>query len=247
MLRVPAVRVVLLALLLGAPAVSASPAAPAPLRLRGQQIVVSYVGAVRAPAGITRTKEEARRRATDVATRALKGEEFAGLVAGFSDEPEAAARAGDLGDLSAGALVPALEQALAKLPAGETSAVPVESPFGFHVLKRLPNLKRPEVRHLLVAWKGALRAKAALTRTKEEARTRIDELAKKIAEGADFEEIVKASSDDAATAAAGGGLGEILAGVTVASFEDAAQKLAPGEVSPVVETPFGFHLVQRIR
>ena len=60
-------------------------------------------------------------------------------------------------------------------------------------------------------------------------------------------ERANALSDDAGAKANGGSLGVIARGRMVAEFEEAAFSLAPGEISPVVETSFGYHVVRRRR
>lgn len=60
--------------------------------------------------------------------------------------------------------------------------------------------------------------------------------------GADFAALARSHSQDA-TATSGGDLGFVARGQMVAPFEAAAFALQPGQVSPVVETPFGFHVI----
>lgn len=213
---------------------------------RGEQVLVAYAGAVRAPAAVTRTKEEARRRAAEVSARALKGEAFGALVAACSDEPGAAARGGSLGTFTSGVLVPELEQALAALAPGDLAPAPVETPFGFHVVHRLADVPRMELRMLVVTWRGAPRAGPKNKRTRAEARAVIDDLVLQLGAGAVFEELAQAHSDDP-SAARGGALGALRPGVLLPELETAALALGPGQVSSVVETPLGFHLLQRVR
>ena len=67
------------------------------------------------------------------------------------------------------------------------------------------------------------------------------------AEGvADFETLAREHSDDPGSAANGGDLGLVVEGQTVAAFETALFALDPGELSDVVETPFGFHVIQMV-
>lgn len=67
------------------------------------------------------------------------------------------------------------------------------------------------------------------------------ELSKK---GADFEQIAKRESMDPASKETGGDLGWNRRGVMVAEFDNMMFRLAPGVVSPIVETAFGFHLIR---
>jgi peptidyl-prolyl cis-trans isomerase D len=75
-------------------------------------------------------------------------------------------------------------------------------------------------------------------------RARAQGLLDTIKNGADFAALAKKHSQDEATAGAGGDLGFFGRGVMVAPFEKAAFAMQPGEVSEVVETQFGFHIIK---
>lgn len=76
------------------------------------------------------------------------------------------------------------------------------------------------------------------------------EFAKKILDslknGANFGELAKKYSDDPGSAAQGGDLGYVKRGVFYPEFEAAAFSLKPGELSNVVESPVGYHIIQLI-
>lgn len=107
-----------------------------------------------------------------------------------------------------------------------------------------PSENRFAARHILVTWQGSVGALPNVTRTREEARARIEEALAKVNAGGDFAELAKAYSDDA-TGPRGGDLGGFGRGEMVAPFEAALAALKVGEVSAVVETPFGFHVIKR--
>ncbi len=75
------------------------------------------------------------------------------------------------------------------------------------------------------------------------ARTKAEELLKQVRDGGDFAELAKANSS-CPSAAGGGDLGLFGRGQMVPPFEEAAFALEPGEVSDVVETRFGYHIIK---
>lgn len=133
----------------------------------------------------------------------------------------------------------------AAAPAAEPAAPVAPAPVA-PVTVRVPSTttKRLAARHILVAWQGAVGALPNVSRSRDEAKARIDEVIAKLNSGADFGDMAKAYSDDA-TGPRGGELGGFDAGTMVAPFEDAVRALKPGETSGIVETPFGFHVIQR--
>lgn len=79
--------------------------------------------------------------------------------------------------------------------------------------------------------------------TTEQVRSRIMQVLSEIQSGLDFSEAAKKYSEDP-TAPSGGDLGWLSKGDLVGPFEDAAFQLTPGQVSGVVRTDIGLHLIQ---
>jgi parvulin-like peptidyl-prolyl isomerase len=99
--------------------------------------------------------------------------------------------------------------------------------------------------HILVAYQGATRAKPTVTRTKEEARALATRLSVEAhAPGTDFGKLAKDVSDGP-SGVEGGALPKFGREQMVQPFSDAAFGLKPGEISGVVETNFGFHVIKR--
>jgi len=108
--------------------------------------------------------------------------------------------------------------------------------------------KEPEIRasHILIAYKGARGAGPEVARTKEQAKKRAENVLKKsLAAGADFAALAKQYSDDQGSGPHGGELGTFTRAQMVKPFADAAFLLRPGQVSEIVETEFGFHIIRR--
>lgn len=78
---------------------------------------------------------------------------------------------------------------------------------------------------------------------KIEARKKIDDIAKQLKDGKDFAELAKTYSE-CPSSSNGGDLGSFRRGQMVKPFEDAAFSLNAGEISPVVETRFGYHIIK---
>jgi peptidyl-prolyl cis-trans isomerase SurA len=76
------------------------------------------------------------------------------------------------------------------------------------------------------------------------ARTQADSVLQALRMGEDFATLARRFSDDPGSGQEGGDLGWFRRGRMVAQFEAVAFRLRPGQVSDVVETPFGFHIIQ---
>lgn len=97
-----------------------------------------------------------------------------------------------------------------------------------------------QARHILITAD-----ESASDEVKAKAREKAEGLLKQLRENpARFEELAKAESQDPGSAPRGGDLGFFGRGAMVKSFEDAAFSLAKGEISDVVVTDFGFHIIQ---
>lgn len=104
----------------------------------------------------------------------------------------------------------------------------------------MPNSVRAS--HILLMYKGSSRSSA--TRSKAEAEQQIQAIEKELAGGADFATLAKTHSD-CPSKSKGGDLGSFGPGQMVKPFETAAFGMEIGQVSGVVETDFGYHLITR--
>ncbi|KAK6512874.1 protein kinase ssp1 [Arthrobotrys conoides] len=113
-----------------------------------------------------------------------------------------------------------------------------------------PQGEKIRAAHLLVKHEGSRRPSswkdAEITRTKEEARSILQAYEEKIRGGAiTLAELAKTESD-CSSARKGGDLGYFGRGDMQKEFEDASFGLQPGEMSGIVETASGLHLIERI-
>jgi peptidyl-prolyl cis-trans isomerase SurA len=83
-------------------------------------------------------------------------------------------------------------------------------------------------------------------KAKQAAITQLNDLRGRIQAGESFEELAKKYSQDPGSGAQGGYLGYFKKGELVPEYEAASRKLEPGQLSPIVESQFGFHLIQLI-
>jgi peptidyl-prolyl cis-trans isomerase SurA len=202
---------------------------------------------IRIPDNATAEQIAARKLKADEVMRQLRtGADFAKVAATYSDAPDAL-KGGEVGWRDPNRLPPIFAQELGKLKPGQVT-VPIRSSTGFHILKLVDQRKlatdkpaaavveQAHVRHILM--------KPSPTMTEAEVKAKLAELRAQIeAKQASFEDLARKYSQDG-SAAKGGDLGWVAPGDTVPEFQAAVDKLKPGELSGVVQTPFGFHLIE---
>lgn len=185
--------------------------------------------------------QKLRQRGEDALKRARAGENFAELTAAFSDAPDAL-QGGDLGFRPLSRLPSLYSEVAGRLQAGEVSEL-LRSSAGFHIVKLLgkrgggavASVQQTKARHILIRVNEVV--------SESEARRKLEGVRERIANGVDFAEQARLYSQDG-SAAKGGDLGWLNPGDTVPEFEQAMNALKLDEVSPVVQSPFGMHLIQ---
>jgi len=147
-------------------------------------------------------------------------------------------RATDLGWQDSRQLSFAYLKALNNLKPGQISDV-VHDARGFHVLKLVEKrgaaaikAQQVRVRHILIA------------RTETNALEKAETIRQQLQQGADFSVLAKANSADKVSALNGGHLGWGDSKRYVPSFAKAAESLALNTLSPVIETRFGYHILE---
>ena len=111
--------------------------------------------------------------------------------------------------------------------------------------KDISTPKEVDASHVLIAYTGAERAEETVTRTKEEAKQRAEEVRQKALNGESITDLAALYSDEPGAENTQGDLGAINAESNfVKPFKDAALALSENDISEVVETQFGFHVIQ---
>ena len=203
---------------------------------------------VRVPENASPEQIAARRaRAEEVMRQLRTGADFAKTAATYSDAPDAL-KGGDIGWRDPDRLPPVFAGELRKLQPGQVTQI-IKTNVGFHILKMSNKrslaesndkavVQQTHARHILI--------KPTPTMTEGEVKRKLLELKEKMANNAGtFEELARLHSQDG-SASKGGDLGWLDPGDTVPEFENAMNNLKPGEVSDVIQSPFGFHLIQVI-
>jgi len=110
-----------------------------------------------------------------------------------------------------------------------------------HILIKIPKGKKT----VKVSVKGKKKKKKVKISGKEWAKNKIESILERVKAGEDFAALAKKYSEDEVSAKDGGSLPEFAKDETVKEFEEAAFALSePGDVTEIIETQFGFHIIK---
>ncbi|HEY4707000.1 MAG: hypothetical protein A2054_01060 [Deltaproteobacteria bacterium GWA2_55_10] len=98
-----------------------------------------------------------------------------------------------------------------------------------------------KARHILIMADAKAQDKE---KAKADARSKAEDILKKVRSGADFATLARQASQDPGSVKQGGDLGWFQKGIMIKAFEESAFALNKNEVSNVVETEFGFHIIK---
>ena len=196
------------------------------------------------PLGGSKAEREANRARLDSIRNAIiAGADFGEMAVRYSSDRSAVRNNGSMGYISANQFPYPFEKAAYDTPVGEISEVFEDAPYGFHIIKvtgERPATGDVSARHILKLTQGLSPEEAAVKKAQ------IDSIAVLLKNGADFEALARAESEDPGSARQGGNLGFFGRGVMVPQFEEAAYSLKPGEISEPFATAYGYHIVQTL-
>jgi peptidyl-prolyl cis-trans isomerase SurA len=180
-------------------------------------------------------------KASEVLKRAEAGEDFTELARQFSEDYSSRQSGGDTYYFSSGFMAPPLEDACYHLQPGQVYPAPVRTQFGYHIIKltdRKPNRGQIRASHIMI------RFSAPTPEDTLKAYNAIKALQDSLRAGVDFGELAKRHSQDGGSASVGGDLGFFERRRAIQPFDEAAFSLRVGEVSGIVRTPYGYHLIK---
>lgn len=193
--------------------------------------------------GQTPQEAEHNRQLLDsIRTEIVNGADFAQMAHDYTIDRSTVNVGGYMGFIKANRYPYTFDDAAYTTEPGGISPV-IETPYGYHIVKvhsRRPAAGYITARHILKLTQGATEE------AKARKRAEIDSIHALLLAGGDFAEIAKEESEDSGSAAQGGMLPEFSTGMMVKPFEEAAFALKDNEISPVVESEFGYHIIQRL-
>ncbi len=192
---------------------------------------------------------EAYQRAKNLINLLKQGVDFATLAKDSSDDKETAPLGGlILNYVTGGKVQRQIEDAIFSLKQGEIYPYPIKTKFGYFIIKlnKIQPRIKVKARHILFALTkdsdtNAIRRKA-------------DSVLLLVRSGMDFSRLAEENSDDPASSIRGGDLGgwysrssglEPSGKFFTSTFEEALFSLRDGEISPIIQTEYGFHIIRR--
>lgn len=175
-------------------------------------------------------------------TAIINGADFNELALKHSIDPGAKRNKGHMGWMSANQYPYSFELTAYNTPVGGISPV-IQTDFGHHIVKvhgRRPARGEVLVQHILKLTQGKTEVEAA---KQKEA---IDSIYTLLKNGADFDSLAIALSEDPGSARNGGKLPWFGPGRMVPEFENASFSIMNGEISAPFATSYGYHIVKRL-
>lgn len=214
-----------------------------PEMVYASHVLIPFAGAMRSTSMMS--KQDAEALIQLIADSISSGElDFETAALKYSSCPSGQA-GGSLGGFGRGMMALEFEATAFSLEEGEISDVFLTD-FGFHIVRRDPEPVTIHASHILISYAGSMVQDPMITRTKEEAFEQISLIADSIDVGLVTFGKAALFNSDCPSSENGGDLGVFGAGNMVEAFAEAAFALEPGEVSDIVETEFGYHIILRL-
>jgi peptidyl-prolyl cis-trans isomerase SurA len=185
--------------------------------------------------------EKAKEKADKVAQLLKEGVAFSELARQYSDDNYTKNDGGDIYWITAGQVIPEFERVAYSTPVGTVYPEIMKTNFGYHLIAvtdKQPAKYKIRASHILISFNQD----GAVDTVK--AKEKITEIKNRINKGEDFAELAKQLSDDKNSGVNGGDLGFFSRRMMVKEFDQAAFNLKVGEVSDIVKTKYGYHILK---
>ena len=190
----------------------------------------------------TTGEDAAKELAKSILDSILNGSDWDAMALKHSDDKFSAPTGGDIYFVSGGLLPIEFEDAMYSLQPGEIYGDVIKTRYGYHLIKvtkRNPRTPKIKASHILISYSNADgqvdSAAAKLT---------ADSVLAQLNAGISFEDLVQKYSDDTGTKEKGGDLGFFERRMMVKEFDETAFNMQVGEISGLVQTNFGYHIIK---
>ena len=210
---------------------------------QNEEIRASHILLTLSPTASPADSAAAYRKAYEIIAAAKGGADFGRLALENSQDPSVKVNKGDLYYFTAGQLVTPFEDAAFGMKVGEISSAPVRTQYGLHIIKvvdRKPAPGEVHAGHIMIRFQ----TQNPTPKDTDAAYAKIRALKDSLAAGANFAQLAIRHSEDPGSAGKGGDLGYFSRRRWVQPFDEVAMSLKPGQVSGIVRTPYGYHLIK---
>ena len=187
--------------------------------------------------------EEAARKHTQTILDSIKGgKSFEEMVSKYTQDSFSKKDGGDIFYITAGQLPVEFEDAAYNTPKGQVFPSVVRTKYGFHIIKVTDKKERvPQIRasHILIAFNNGKGVPDT-----SYAKAKLDTVLRALKSGEEFGKVAMQYSDDTGSKQQGGDLNFFERRMMVREFDEAAFNLNVGQVSDVVKTNFGYHIIK---
>ena len=184
----------------------------------------------------------ARNKAQAILDSIKLGKTFEEMVQKYSQDQYSKPKGGDIFYFTAAQLPFEFEDACYKTETGTVHPQVVQTKFGFHIVKvtdRKPRVPKIKASHILISYMDAAGQVDSVN-----AKLTVDSVLAELKAGKDFGDVAKRYSDDTGTKDKGGDLGFFERRMMVLEFDEAAFNLEVNQVSKVIKTQFGSHIIK---